>query len=119
MQDHTSIGKFKSFGMVDKNQLEAKRTSRFKSRFQTIFTTIFSNLEDRDRVFENDPYFFSSAGLYLRPWTNFFIPKREDFFASLMWIHLYLFPQEFWEAETLEGIGNALGSFVKISLVTK
>jgi hypothetical protein len=30
-----------------------------------FFTIIFYNLEDKDRVFENGPYFFNSVGLYL------------------------------------------------------
>jgi len=32
-----------------------------------FFTVVFTNLEDKDRVFDGGPYFFASAGLYMRP----------------------------------------------------
>jgi hypothetical protein len=32
---------------------------------------------------------------------------------------MYSLPQDLWEKEILEGIGNTLGSFVKILEVTK
>jgi hypothetical protein len=32
---------------------------------------------------------------------------------------MYSLPREFWEPDTLEGIDNTLGSFVKISKATK
>jgi hypothetical protein len=32
---------------------------------------------------------------------------------------MYSLPREFWEPETMEGIGNTIGSFVKIFEVTK
>lgn len=35
-----------------------------------FFTVVFSNLEDKDRIFEGGPYFFASAGLYMRPWNQ-------------------------------------------------
>jgi hypothetical protein len=38
---------------------------------------------------------------------------------ALVWIRLYSLPQEFWDKKTLEGIWNTLGSFIKISNVTK
>ena len=36
-----------------------------------------------------------------------------------VWIRLYLLPQEYWDAEILEELGNCLGSFIKISEQTK
>ena len=38
---------------------------------------------------------------------------------SPVWIRLYSLPQEYWDAEILEPLGNCLGSFIKISEQTK
>jgi hypothetical protein len=74
---------------------------------------------DRNKVFDEGPYFFNSTGLHLRYWTERFTPEKEDFTTASVWVRLYSLPQEFWEMETLEGIGNTLGSFIKISEITK
>jgi hypothetical protein len=60
-----------------------------------FFTIIFHNLEDRNRVFNGGPYFYNSAGLFLRLWTEKFIPQKEDFSHAPVWIILYSLPQEF------------------------
>lgn len=41
-----------------------------------FFTVVFTNLEDKDKVFNGGPYFFSSAGLYMRPWKANFVPEK-------------------------------------------
>lgn len=33
-----------------------------------FFTVIFSNLQDKEKVFENGPYFYYNAGLFKRYW---------------------------------------------------
>jgi hypothetical protein len=84
-----------------------------------FFTTIFSDPSEREKVFEEGPYFFNSVGLHMRYWTERFTPEKENFTEASVWIRLYSLPREFWELETLEGIGNTLGAFVKISEITK
>lgn len=44
-----------------------------------FFTVVFTNIEDNDRVFEGGPYFYATAGLYMRPWTIKFVPEKESF----------------------------------------
>jgi hypothetical protein len=83
-----------------------------------FFMTIFNLTEDRERVFQNGPYFFNSTGLYVRIWKENFSPEKEDFMTAPVWIHLYSLPQEYWHPEILEGIGNTLGSFVRIADTT-
>eukprot|EP00253_Pinus_taeda_P012662 PITA_12662 len=39
--------------------------------------------------------------------------------AALVWIKLFGLQMEFWDPEILEGIGNAIGSFVKVAESTK
>ena len=31
-----------------------------------IFTTIFHSLEDKERIFDNEPYFYGATGLHMR-----------------------------------------------------
>jgi hypothetical protein len=84
-----------------------------------FFTIILHNLEDRNRIFEGGSYFYNSAGLFLRFWTERFSPEREDFTHAPVWLRLYSLPQEFWLEEILAGIGNTIGSYVKASEATK
>lgn len=39
------------------------------------FTVVFTSLEDKDKVFEGGPYFYTAAGLYMRPWVINFVPE--------------------------------------------
>jgi hypothetical protein len=84
-----------------------------------FFTIIFHNLEDRNRIFDGGPYFYNTAGLFLRFWTEKFSPEKEDFAHAPVWIRLYSLPQEFWLEEVLAGIGNTIGIYVKSSEATK
>jgi hypothetical protein len=84
-----------------------------------FFTIILHNLEDRNRIFDGGPYFYNSAGLFLRFWTEKFSPEKEDFAHAPVWIRLYSLPQEFWLEEVLAGIGNTIGIYVKSSEATK
>jgi hypothetical protein len=79
-----------------------------------FFTVIFSNLQDKERIFEGGPYFYSHAGLFLRQWEECYNPEQEQFLAAPVWVRLFGLPMDFWDPEILEGIGNSLGSFVKI-----
>ena len=36
-----------------------------------------------------------------------------------VWIRLYSLPQEYWDVEILEELGNCLGTFIKIYEQTK
>jgi len=57
-----------------------------------FFTIILHNLEDRNRIFDGGPYFYNSAGLFLRFWTEKFSPEKEDFTHVPVWIKLYYLP---------------------------
>ena len=79
-----------------------------------FFTIIVFNQEDRDQILEDGPYFFFSAGLYLRPWKERFNPETEDLTVAPVWICLFSLPGEYWDPDTLRDIGNALGEFIKV-----
>jgi hypothetical protein len=80
-----------------------------------FFTIILYSLEDKDRIFDNGPYFYNFVGLFLRFWTDRFIPEKEDFTMALVCIRLYSLPREFSLEEILMGIGNTMGRYVKYS----
>lgn len=61
-----------------------------------FFTVVFSNLEDKDRIFEGDPYFLDSAGLYMWPRKPNFVPENESFTHVPVWIRLFSLPIDYW-----------------------
>eukprot|EP00253_Pinus_taeda_P020851 PITA_20851 len=84
-----------------------------------FFTVIFANLEDKERIFEEGPYFMNNAGLFMRHWEERYNPDAEKLLAAPIWVRLFGLPTEFWHPEILEGIGNSIGAFVKVAETTK
>ena len=80
---------------------------------------VFTNIEDKDRLFEGGPYFFTAAGLYMRPWIMNFVPEKETFTSVPVWVRLYSLPLDYWKNELLAAIGNKLGHYVKASEATR
>jgi len=126
MREHALIGKFLGPWLAErdlnkwiKHWWNPKGEYELQLSSKGFFTIILYNLEDKDRIFENGPYFFNSAGLFLRFWTERFNSDKEDFTMAPVWIRLYSLPQEFWLEEILMGIGNTLGQYVKASEATR
>jgi len=126
MMDHALIGKFLGLWPTErdlsrwiKDWWNPKGDYEVQLSSKGFFTIILYNLEDKDRIFDNGPYFYNSAGLFLRFWTDRFNPDLEDFSWAPVWIRLYSLPQEFWLEEILMGIGNTVGQYVKASEATK
>jgi hypothetical protein len=122
MKEHALIGKFMGLWPSERDLMHWIKTwwnpkGHYELQLSSkgFFTIIFFNLEDKDRIFENGMYFFNSAGLYLRFWTDHFSLEKEDFTFAPVWIRLYSLPREFWLEEILTGIGNTLGRYVKSS----
>jgi len=117
---HALIRKFMGIWPL-KKYLMGWVSSRWKVKGQVdlklgskgFFTTIFSNPSNRDKVFEEGPYFFNFSCLHLCYWTECFALEKDDFMVAPIWIRLYSMLQEFWEIETLKGIGNTMGSFTR------
>lgn len=85
MKDHALIGKFIGFWPTEK-ALHGWILAKWKPKGHVtlqlgpkgFFTTIFLCIEDRNRIMDQGPYFFNSAGLYLRAWVEMFNPDKED-----------------------------------------
>ena len=55
----------------------------------------------------------------MRDWVENYNPDKEKLLAAPVWIRLFGLPSEFWDPEILKGIGNSIGSFVKVAESTK
>jgi hypothetical protein len=126
MMDHALIGKFLGLWPTErdlsrwiKDWWNPKGDYEVQLSSKGFFTIILYNLEDKDRIFDNGPYFYNLAGLFLRFWTDKFNLDLEDFSWVPVWLRLYSLPQEFWLEEILMGIGNTLGQYVKASEATR
>jgi len=102
MREHALIGNFlglwpseRDLNKWIKHWWNPKRDYEVQLSSKGFFTIILYNPEDRDRIFENESYFYNSAGLFLRFWTERFSPDKEDFMMAPVWIHLYSLLQEF------------------------
>ena len=126
MKDHVLIGKFLGFWPTEK-ALHGWVDSKWKPKGHVslllgpkgFFTAIFTCIEDKTRVFEGGPYFFNSAGLFLRDWKPRFNPDTEDLSHVPVWIRMYSLPTEYLREETLQDIGNRIGTFIKVAEETK
>lgn len=76
-------------------------------------------MQDKEIVFENGPYFYYNVVLFMRYWDECYNPDKEKFLAALVWVRLFSLLMDFWDLQILEGIGNMIGSFVKIVETTK
>ena len=82
MKEHDLIGKFVGICPAKKTSVVVNTTWKpqgnydFQLGAKGFFTIIFFNEEDRTRIFENGPYFFNFAGLFLRPWKERFNPYK-------------------------------------------
>lgn len=82
---------------------------------QGFFTVIFFNLKDREKVFYSGPYFYNNASLFMCFWEDYYSPEKETFLAASVWVRLFGLPIDLWDPNTLEGIGNSIRSFMKIT----
>jgi len=126
MRDHALIGKFIGIWPTEKELRSWINTKWNPKAHITLhlgpkgfFTAVFNCLEDRNRILDGGPYFFNSAGLFLKAWVERFNPDKEDLSCAPVWIRLYSLPWEYWEESSLQEIGNALGEFIKVAEDTK
>lgn len=121
MKDHAIIGKFMGIQTFKKDLIwwintkwKPKGNYDLELGSKGFFMVIFHQLEDQDKVFDNQPYFFNYAGLYLRFRKERFNPDQEDFTYALVYIRMYSLPSEYWEPKNLEGMGNTVGFFIQV-----
>lgn len=126
MKDHALICKFIGYWPTERDLVKwihlrwkPKGHIDLKLGAKGFFTIIFMNLEDKERIFEEGPYFMNNAGLFMRHWEERYNPDAEKLLAAPVWVRLFGLPSEFWKPDILEGIGNSIGDFVKVAESTK
>ena len=72
----------------------------------------FISKEDRDLIFRSGPYFMGSRGLYLNRWSPDFDPTVDGPKEVPVWVRLPNLPVHYWNAQSLERIGNKLGRYI-------
>eukprot|EP00253_Pinus_taeda_P003838 PITA_03838 len=120
MKDHALISKFVGYWPTEKElyrwiyqRWKPKGRVELKLGEKGFFTTIFANLGDKEKVFEEGPYFMNNAGLLMKYWEERYNPDNEKMLEAPIWVRLFRLPVEFWDPEILEGIGNTISAFVK------
>ena len=116
MKYHALIGNFIGFWPT-KKALQGWIATKWKPEVHVtlqlgpkgFFNVVFNCIEDQNRVLDEGPYFFNSAGLYLRDWVERFNPDKENFNWAPVWIRLYSLPLEYRDEESLIAIGRGLG----------
>ena len=126
MRDHALIGKFIGIWPTERalrSWISAKWNPKGHITLHLgpkgFFTVVFNCLEDRNRILDGGPYFFNSAGLYLKAWIERFNLDKEDLSCAPVWIRLYSLPWEYWEETSLKEIGNSIGEFVRVAEETR
>ena len=87
MQIHWNMASKKVSPKLDKKELGSKRISQ--SETLGFFTIIFNNIKDIEKIFQEDPYFMTSDGLFMKPWVPQFNLEKEYFSSVPIWILLY------------------------------
>jgi len=126
MKDHALIGKLIGFWPTEK-ALQLWIAAKWKTKGHItlqlgpkgFFMVVFNYIEDQHMVIDGGPYFFNAADLWLRDWIKRFNPDKEDLSWALVWRRLYSLPLEYWDEDSLQDIGNALGESIKIAEETK
>ena len=102
MKDHAIIDKFISTWPKERDLIKwihqwwkPKGEVDLQLGLKGFFTTIFHSIEEKERVFENGPYFYGTVGIHMKYWIEIFDPNTEDFTCVLVWIWLYSLPNEF------------------------
>jgi hypothetical protein len=100
MRDYALVGKFLGLWPSERDLIKwiqywwkPKGHYELQLGSKGFFTIIFHNLEDRNRIFDGGPYFYNSAGLFLRFWTEKFSPEKEDFPMHLYGLDCTLSPR--------------------------
>jgi len=126
MRDHALICKFVGFWPSEKDltrwiqqRWKPKGHIDLKLGAKGFFTAIFASLEDKERIFEEGPYFMNNVFLFMRHWEDRYNPDNEKSLVAAIWVRLFELPMEFWDPDILEGIGNSIETFVKVAESTK
>ncbi|GLJ47766.1 hypothetical protein SUGI_1008880 [Cryptomeria japonica] len=79
-----------------------------------FFIVVFREETVRNRILNQQNWFFGSAHLYLQPWQSNFDLVPLAMYKEPIWIRLYNLPMEYWGESSLECIGRSLGTLLEV-----
>jgi len=93
MRDHAIICKFVGVWPAERDltkwiqqKWQPQGHIELKLGAKGFFTVIFFNLKDKEQVFDNGPYFYNNADLFLRFWEDCYNLDKETFMAARVWV---------------------------------
>jgi len=96
MKDHALICKFVGYWPNERElyrwiyqRWKPKGHIELKLGAKGFFTAIFANLEDKERVFEEGPYFMNNAGMFMKFWEERYNPDNEKMQEAPIWVRLF------------------------------
>ena len=117
----------KVFGKtVGFNYLQSKLHTLWKPTGRTdcvdlecdFFVIRFSCREDHDTVLKKGPWFIREHFLSIRPWVSNFRPDTANIASVAVWVRLPKLPIEYYDAEALKEIEQAIGTVLCIDTHT-
>nr|POF24361.1 uncharacterized protein CFP56_27557 [Quercus suber] len=79
-----------------------------------FFLVRFELKEDLDKVLKGGPWFIGEHFLTIRPWVPNFRPSTASLTSVAVWARFPELPIEFYDAEVLKEIGEAIGPVLRI-----
>lgn len=79
-----------------------------------FFIVKFDTIKDKEFALNEGPWFWGNAGLFVKSWSPDFDPNSMVVTKMPVWVKLFNLPIHFWHYKVLEGIGNTLGTFIKV-----
>lgn len=79
-----------------------------------FFIVIFCAEEEKEKILNEGPWFWGSAGLFVTPWFPEFDANTMVVSRMPVWVRLHNLPLHFWHFKTLSAIRNTLGRMLKI-----
>ena len=83
-----------------------------------FFLTRLSLGEDYENVLRNGPWFIGDHFISIRPWEPDFKPALASVSSIAVWVRLNELPIEYYNAEALQIIGNAIGKVLRVDTFT-
>lgn len=83
-----------------------------------FFLMRFSLKEDHDLVLKKGPWFIGEHFLSIKPWEPNFRPDSTNIATVAVWVRLPKVLIEYYDAEVLKEIGQAIGSVLRIDTIT-
>ena len=83
-----------------------------------FFLTRLSLGEDYENVLRKGPWFIGDHFISIRPWEPDFKPALASVSSIAVWVRLNELPIEYYNAEVLQIIGNAIGKVLRVDTFT-